>query len=154
MIPERQASVLEAATALFGRFGFKKTSIADIAKRAGCSKAAIYLLAPSKTALYFQILHDQISRCSAESLAAIRVDLPAQVQLKELLSLQLTWIHEEPLVKALFTENIENTMPTWPEHRYFARRRAPMASRNFTAPRPHSNQFWTQNCAQSSFAVG
>jgi AcrR family transcriptional regulator len=113
MLPERKACVLEAATHLFGQFGFKKTSIADIAMRAGCSKAAIYLLAPSKTALYFQILHDQISRCSAQSLAAIRVDLPAHVQLKELLALQLSWIHDEPLVRALFLENVENTMPSW-----------------------------------------
>ena len=113
MIPERKSCILQAATALFGRFGFKKTSIADIAKQAGCSKAAIYLLAPSKSALYFQILHDQISRSSAESLAAIRVDLPAHAQLKELLALQLAWVHNEPLVKSFYIENVENTMPSW-----------------------------------------
>ncbi len=104
MLPENRAAVLDAAAGLFARHGYKKTSIADIAQQAGLSKAAIYLVEPSKTALYFRILHDRISQCVGERIVGIRVDESAVDQLMESLETQLLWIANEPLVRALLVE--------------------------------------------------
>ena len=81
MTPERRRAVLDAATRIFSQYGFKKASLADIAGEAGVSKSAIYLVASSKADLYFEILQDRLSVCTAEVSRAIRVDIPADQQL-------------------------------------------------------------------------
>lgn len=48
---ERDTRLLDAATALFVRFGFDKTSVAEVAAAAGVSKGAVYLHFESKEAL-------------------------------------------------------------------------------------------------------
>src|SRR4051794_30101091 len=47
----RETRLLDAATRLFARFGFDKTSVDDIARAAGVSKGAVYLHWPSKFSL-------------------------------------------------------------------------------------------------------
>jgi len=48
----RRDSILDAAIPVFGRFGFKKTSIDDLAEAAGLSKQGLYLHFSSKEALF------------------------------------------------------------------------------------------------------
>jgi AcrR family transcriptional regulator len=47
-----RAPVLEAALAVFSRYGFARTSMADIAREAGVSRPALYLWFESKPALF------------------------------------------------------------------------------------------------------
>ena len=47
----RPDEVLDAALELFGKQGFARTTVEEVAKRAGLSKAAVYLYFPSKQAL-------------------------------------------------------------------------------------------------------
>jgi AcrR family transcriptional regulator len=42
----RPAAIIEAATGIFLRYGFKKTSMADLASAAGLSRQALYLYFP------------------------------------------------------------------------------------------------------------
>ncbi|MFC6085117.1 TetR/AcrR family transcriptional regulator [Sphaerisporangium aureirubrum] len=55
-IPEtaapRRDAVLAAALAVFGRYGFQKTSMEAVAKAAGISRPGLYLLFPGKEELY------------------------------------------------------------------------------------------------------
>ncbi|MEV4320324.1 TetR/AcrR family transcriptional regulator [Actinocrispum sp. NPDC049592] len=48
----KRAAVLDAALAVFGRFGFRKTSMEAVAKAAGISRPGLYLLFPNKEQLY------------------------------------------------------------------------------------------------------
>src|SRR3979411_3249686 len=78
--PRRGAAVLGAATRLFARFGFDKTSIDEIAREAGVSKGAVYRHWPSKDALfeatlvreYLRFLDDVHGSLDAETLAGPR----------------------------------------------------------------------------------
>jgi AcrR family transcriptional regulator len=48
----RRAAILEAATRVFLRYGFKKTSMDDLARAAGLSRQGLYLHFPTKEALF------------------------------------------------------------------------------------------------------
>lgn len=53
--PEKRRGVLNAAFACFGRNGYKKTSMADVAAAAGVSKAALFHYFGTKKALYIYL---------------------------------------------------------------------------------------------------
>ncbi|MFF2521679.1 TetR/AcrR family transcriptional regulator [Streptomyces liangshanensis] len=48
----KRAAVLAAALGVFGRYGFQKTSMAEVAQAAGISRPGLYLLFPNKEELY------------------------------------------------------------------------------------------------------
>ncbi|GAA1282988.1 TetR family transcriptional regulator [Planotetraspora silvatica] len=48
----KRGAVLTAALGLFGRYGFQKTSMEEVAKGAGISRPGLYLLFPNKEQLY------------------------------------------------------------------------------------------------------
>ena len=50
----KRETILESATRLFARLGFKKCSIDEIARAAGVAKGTIYLACDSKTDLFYQ----------------------------------------------------------------------------------------------------
>ena len=68
---ERQASLIQAATALFAKKGFNGTTTKEIAKAAGISEALVYKHFPTKHALYAAILAETIrfveSACGYEA---------------------------------------------------------------------------------------
>ena len=113
MTPERRHAVLESATRIFSQYGFKKASLSDIAREAGVSKTAIYLVAPSKADLYFEILQDRLSSCTAQVSRAIRVDIPADQQLPAALQLELSHLHQDPLIRALLVDRSMARTPAW-----------------------------------------
>ncbi len=52
---EHREDILNAATEIFARFGFKKASIDDIARRAGIGKGTVYLHFESKEELFGEV---------------------------------------------------------------------------------------------------
>ena len=67
----RRDGILEAATVVFLRYGFKKTSMDDLARAAGLSRQGLYLHFDTKEALFKAALHGLVS----ESRAALRAAL-------------------------------------------------------------------------------
>jgi TetR/AcrR family transcriptional regulator, regulator of autoinduction and epiphytic fitness len=65
---KRQDLILEAAIAVFGRLGFKKTSVDDLAAAAGISKQGLYLHFSSKEAVFLAALQKYLddSLCSVQ----------------------------------------------------------------------------------------
>jgi AcrR family transcriptional regulator len=49
---ERRSAILDAATAVFLRYGYKKTSMDDLARAAGLSRQGLYLSFATKEALF------------------------------------------------------------------------------------------------------
>ena len=64
-LAKKECILMEAARA-FARFGFKKTSVDEIAKAAGVAKGTIYLAAESKEDLFYQTLHREVRQWVAE----------------------------------------------------------------------------------------
>lgn len=113
MTPERRQAVLTAAADAFSQYGFKKASLADIARAADVSKTAIYLVASSKADLYFEVLQSRITSCTAQVGQAIRVDVPADQQLPAALQLELSHLHNDPLIRALLIDRTQSRSPAW-----------------------------------------
>lgn len=79
---ERRASILEAATRVFLRYGFKKTSMDDLARAAGLSRQGLYLHFPTKEALFKEaVLALVASLRSAFRAALARDDLDVEERL-------------------------------------------------------------------------
>jgi AcrR family transcriptional regulator len=56
VLANRQQLILDSARALFGRYGFEKTTVEDVAKQAGISKGAIYLEFSDKSEIFVAIV--------------------------------------------------------------------------------------------------
>ena len=58
----KRGVVLAAAVGVFGRYGFQKTSMEDVAKAAGISRPGLYLLFPNKEQLYRATMQGVLER--------------------------------------------------------------------------------------------
>src|SRR6202171_2839062 len=67
--PQREA-ILEAATAIFLRYGFKKTSMDDVARAAGVSRQGLYLYFDTKDLLFREALQHLMSHLISAARAA------------------------------------------------------------------------------------
>jgi AcrR family transcriptional regulator len=108
---KKDCILLEAAKC-FARFGFKKTSVDEIAKQAGVAKGTVYLAAESKEDLYYQVLNREVRRWIAESSRVID-RRPADVILAELLWVATEHLDENPLLKDLLLGAVFDLLPTW-----------------------------------------
>jgi AcrR family transcriptional regulator len=101
---EKKECILSAATRLFARFGFKKTSVDQIAKDAGVAKGTVYYNFPSKQALFEALLAqgmDELEQRLAKASEGL-APLPAIIAL---VRAQLEYIAEYgPFTKLLVSE--------------------------------------------------
>ncbi|MFF2452121.1 TetR/AcrR family transcriptional regulator [Isoptericola sp. NPDC058082] len=82
LVPDRRARILDAARALILEHGWPRTTVADVAARAGIGKGAVYLELPDKAAILDAVLRRSTRDLTAEVRrrvveAAGVVDLPA-----------------------------------------------------------------------------
>ncbi|MEW6775106.1 MAG: TetR/AcrR family transcriptional regulator [Bdellovibrionota bacterium] len=68
---EKRAAILKAARELFAAKGFEKTTIQEIARRAGVGTGTIFLYAKDKPALLFWVFQDEVGRAEKKALAAL-----------------------------------------------------------------------------------
>ena len=71
MSADVRETLLSAATETFARFGYKKTSIDDIARRAGIGKGTVYLHFESKEELFAAVVRRLWTNALAEIEAAV-----------------------------------------------------------------------------------
>jgi AcrR family transcriptional regulator len=72
----RRIAILDAATAVFLRYGFKKTSMDDLARAAGLSRQGLYLHFPTKEELFKAGILRLIAATRAAGQAALASELP------------------------------------------------------------------------------
>lgn len=73
-IDEQRDRVLDAALRLVARWGVGKTSMADVAKETGCSRATVYRLFPGgKQQVFTTLAHREITGAAAEVIEAFRL---------------------------------------------------------------------------------
>jgi AcrR family transcriptional regulator len=73
MAREKDPRLIEAATAVFLRYGFRRTTMGDIAKEAGVSRPALYLRFCNKEQIFAEVMKAFLAR----TLEEIRQGLPA-----------------------------------------------------------------------------
>lgn len=67
----RQAAIIEAAKEVFHRYGFKKTSMDDLARAVGLSRQGLYLHFPSKQALFKTMIMQVLDGMRADAREAL-----------------------------------------------------------------------------------
>ena len=110
----KKDGILLEASRCFTRFGFKKTSVDEIARQAGVGKGTVYLAAESKEDLYYQVLNREIRAWIGES-ARLIDRRPADVILAELLAVGMHHLEAHPLVMDLLVGGAHKLLPAWRE---------------------------------------
>ncbi|WP_018268611.1 TetR/AcrR family transcriptional regulator [Methylosinus sp. LW4] len=70
----RQVAIIDAATGIFLRYGFKKTTMEDIARTVGISRQALYLYFPTKEAVFKAMVSRTLEAMRTEATAALTRD--------------------------------------------------------------------------------
>lgn len=113
MDQEKKRRILDAAEAAFARFGFKKTSIEDVASAAGVAKGTIYLMCASKEDLFYQVVHRDVRDWCASVAGHIDPRVPAPQLLAACSLAAFAYLDEHPLVRDLILGNYVDTLPLW-----------------------------------------
>ena len=113
MDESRRQGILEAAGRAFSRLGFRKTSIADIARAAGVAKGTIYLCSKNKEDLFYQVLLRDMREFLAEVAKAIDPRVPADELLRDIAQRSLEFIEARPLIRDLITGPHYQDIPGW-----------------------------------------
>ena len=111
-LAKKECILVEAARA-FARFGFKKTSVDEIAKAAGVAKGTIYLAAVSKEDLFYQALHREVREWVAEVSKLIDPRRPADELLGQMALFGFQKLGTSPLVHDLLTGKTKELLPMW-----------------------------------------
>jgi AcrR family transcriptional regulator len=111
--PDKRDRILDAATELFAKFGFKKTSIDEIAAAANVGKGTIYLMAKNKEDLFYQVVHREIRQWCADIAEHIDPRLPADQLLVTCNLVSMQYLEKRPLVRDLLLGNHEEVLPMW-----------------------------------------
>ncbi len=94
--PATRGRILEAGFTLFGRYGFKRTSMEDIASEAGLSRAALYLQFRNKEDIFRGLaagLHERCLKAAEDALSGggtLTERLQAAVEGKTLPMIEIT----------------------------------------------------------------
>lgn len=102
---QRGQRLLDAAQSHFVRFGFDKTTIAEIAKGAGVSKGAVYLHFKSKEALFEALLRRELRRFNELWLTRVETD-PLGGTISGMFKNLLLALRESAFTRAIFKNDV------------------------------------------------
>ncbi len=90
----RQKAILKAAFEAFSRYGFRRTSMEDIARGAGMSRAAIYLHYRNKEDIFRSLTQFYYDDAVAQVRAVLARDLPVEQALSQAFAAQAGQVFE------------------------------------------------------------
>jgi len=90
----KRDAILDAAERLFARFGFRRTSVDDVAREAGIAKGSVYLHFEGKEAMLTAVLARIIEEAERRCIAAEAAKTPFPERLYGLLEAQLAFVYE------------------------------------------------------------
>jgi AcrR family transcriptional regulator len=105
------AAVLESARRCFGRFGYRKTSIDEVAAEAGVAKGTIYLHCSSKQELFVSAVEHELRLWLEDLGSPIDRTRRADQVLIEMATRDAAFVEERPLVADLLCGNLDAQIP-------------------------------------------
>lgn len=108
---KKDCILVEAARA-FARWGFKKTSVDDIAKGAGVAKGTVYLACASKEDLFFQVIEREVAAWVREVAKLIDPAVPADELLARMSFAGMAYLETHPLVQDLLFGKTSELLPS------------------------------------------
>lgn|GEM_PF-782929 len=110
---KKRECILVAAGRAFSRFGFKKTSVDEIARDAGVAKGTIYMAADTKEDLFYQVVHREVRAWIAEGARLIDPRIPAEQLLVQVATAGYAYLQQRPLVRDLLLQQHHLMLPEW-----------------------------------------
>ncbi|WP_042357659.1 TetR/AcrR family transcriptional regulator [Bacillus rubiinfantis] len=107
MAPDRRKMIVEAATRSFSLFGYKATTMDQVAKLANVGKGTIYTFFKNKEELFEEIISSFVKEMIAEADAAIQPGLPITENVHQALYRILEFRSEHQLMIKLVQEEAE-----------------------------------------------
>ena len=120
---QKQKRILQAAQDLFGRHGFKRVAIDEIAKKAGVSKGTVYNFAENKDDLYFRVVEEELSEWVADAERRLDLTKPADELLLSNGLYSFEYLDNRPTLRQLLVEDIDYSMTMWVKKLDHIRRR-------------------------------
>jgi AcrR family transcriptional regulator len=113
--PEARAEeILDAALEVFGRSGFDRAKIEDVARLAGVSKGTVYLYFDSKEALFREMVRAKVVACLTEGEALLRShEGSARALLVELIRGTYPRMRREEMMR--IARMVQGELPHFPE---------------------------------------
>lgn len=84
-IREKSEAILSAALTLFGHYGYRRTSIDDIAQEAGIAKGTVYLYFKSKEEIFRALSQQLLDRVLSAAEDAANAQVPIEPRLRALI---------------------------------------------------------------------
>jgi AcrR family transcriptional regulator len=91
---DKRATILDAAIGLFSRYGFKRTSIDDVAREAGIAKGTVYLYFENKEVLFTEVCRHVARVFLDRTEAAFDSDAPVVERVLAILRAKFTYLYE------------------------------------------------------------
>lgn len=117
---ESRQSILSAATSLFAERGFERSSLAQVAKRAGVSSATVYKHFPSKLSLFESVLDalaqtelprvESLTRAGLQHFAMAYAELLLEDRTSALLRLLIAEAPHHPDLTRAFYERLKGPL--------------------------------------------
>ncbi len=104
-------AVLESARRCFGRYGYRKTSIDEVAVEAGVAKGTVYLHCDSKQDLFVLAIERELHLWLEDLATAIDPTRPADEVLVEMAKRDAAFVEERPLVADLLIGALDGQIP-------------------------------------------
>jgi AcrR family transcriptional regulator len=118
---DREAALLDAATARFVAVGIGKTTMEDIAREAGAGKATLYRYFANKTALVDALVERENRRFSRALRRAVDTETSAPAQIEAAFVAALEFLRSHPMLNKSLREEPGILLP------YLTLRSAPVA---------------------------
>jgi AcrR family transcriptional regulator len=109
-VGKKECILVEAARA-FARWGFKKTSVDDIAKAAKVAKGTVYLACASKEDLFYQVIEREMHAWVADIARMIDPAVAADELLVRMSQAGIAYLDTHPLVQDLFFGKTSELLP-------------------------------------------
>lgn len=109
---DTRKKILDAAARVFAKSGFKKSSIDEIARVAGVGKGTVYLAAPSKEDLFFQVAHREVRELQGYLLGLVDPRARADALLKTLILAAADFVSGRPVLLDLLCGRLGQTLPS------------------------------------------
>lgn len=91
---EKRGAILDAAIALFSRYGYKRTSIEDVAREAGIAKGTVYLYFQNKERLFTEVCRHVAQVFLDRAEAAFDRDAPVVERVLAILRAKFSYLYE------------------------------------------------------------
>jgi TetR/AcrR family fatty acid metabolism transcriptional regulator len=108
-----QEAVLESARRCFARYGYRKTSMDDVATEARVAKGTVYLYCDSKQDLFGRAVERELRAWIEDLSRFIAPDRPANEILADMAQADAAFVEQRPLVADLLRGLLDDELPAF-----------------------------------------